>query len=105
MLVVLPLQADTLEDILKSGTLKVGVSLFEPWTMEAESGELYGFEVDVAKKIAKEIGLPILIKAAAGGGGKGMRIVTSIDKLEESINSAQSEALNSFKDKRICREK
>jgi polar amino acid transport system substrate-binding protein len=57
MFVVLPIQADTLDDILKSGTLKVGVSLFEPWTMKAESGDLYGFEVDVANKIANDMGV------------------------------------------------
>jgi polar amino acid transport system substrate-binding protein len=54
---VLPLQADMIEEILERGTLKVGVSLFEPWTMKSESGELYGFEVDVANKLAEDMGV------------------------------------------------
>ena len=49
--------AGTLDDILKRGTLKVGVSLFEPWTMKNGSGELYGFEIDVANKIAEDMGV------------------------------------------------
>lgn len=58
-----------------------------------------------AKKIALELGFPVLIKAAAGGGGKGMRIVHSINDLEQAIHSAESEALHSFKDKRVFIEK
>jgi len=49
--------ADTLDDILKRGTLKVGVSLFEPWTIESGTGEYYGFEVDVANKLATDMGV------------------------------------------------
>ncbi len=50
-----------------------------------------------AKRIAKEIGLPVIIKAAAGGGGRGMRIVRSEDELETNLETAQSEALAAFK--------
>ena len=50
---------------------------------------------------AKNIGYPLLIKAAAGGGGKGMRIVNSQKDLKESIVSAQREAKNGFNDERI----
>ena len=50
---------------------------------------------------AKNIGYPLLIKAAAGGGGKGMRIVNSQKDLKESITSAQREAKNGFNDERI----
>ena len=50
---------------------------------------------------AKNIGYPLLIKAAAGGGGKGMRIVNSQKDLRESIISAQREAKNGFNDERI----
>ena len=50
---------------------------------------------------AKNIGYPLLIKAAAGGGGKGMRIVNSQKDLKESIISAQREAKNGFNDERI----
>ena len=52
-------------------------------------------------KDAKDLGYPLLIKAAAGGGGKGMRIVTSPQNLKESVISAQREALSGFGDDRI----
>ncbi|EMY82207.1 acetyl/propionyl-CoA carboxylase, alpha subunit [Psychroflexus gondwanensis ACAM 44] len=49
-----------------------------------------------AKEIAKEIGYPILIKASAGGGGKGMRVVEEEAKLEEQMKRAISEAESAF---------
>ncbi len=49
--------ADVLEDVLERGSIRFGVAEFVPWTMKSESGELIGFEVDVAKKIAKDMGL------------------------------------------------
>jgi acetyl-CoA carboxylase biotin carboxylase subunit len=55
-------------------------------------------DVEEAKKIALEVGLPILIKASAGGGGKGMRIVEKIEELEEQMTRAISEAQNAFGD-------
>ncbi len=51
-----------------------------------------------AMAVAKEIGFPILIKASAGGGGKGMRIVEHEEELEEQMNRAISEAVSSFGD-------
>jgi acetyl/propionyl-CoA carboxylase alpha subunit len=53
-------------------------------------------DVEKAKSIAKEIGFPILIKASAGGGGKGMRIVEAEKSLEEQMNRAISEAKSAF---------
>ncbi|MGB0888086.1 MAG: acetyl-CoA carboxylase biotin carboxylase subunit [Vicingaceae bacterium] len=53
-------------------------------------------DIPAAKEIAKGIGFPILIKAAAGGGGKGMRVVESADEFEEQMDRAVSEAVNSF---------
>ncbi len=53
-------------------------------------------DVTEAKKIANEIGYPVLIKATAGGGGKGMRLVESEGELEEQMNLAQNEARSSF---------
>ncbi|MFN2261140.1 MAG: acetyl-CoA carboxylase biotin carboxylase subunit [Psychroflexus sp.] len=53
-------------------------------------------DVVKAKKIAKDIGYPILIKASAGGGGKGMRIVEEEKKLEEQMKRAISEAESAF---------
>jgi acetyl-CoA carboxylase, biotin carboxylase subunit len=58
-----------------------------------------------AKKIAAETGFPLLIKASAGGGGKGMRIVENEAELEQQMNSAKSEALNSFGDESVFIEK
>ena len=58
-----------------------------------------------AIKIADEIGYPVMIKASAGGGGKGMRIAFSKDEVLDSFERAESEALNSFGDKRIFIEK
>ncbi|AYL95043.1 acetyl-CoA carboxylase biotin carboxylase subunit [Mucilaginibacter celer] len=54
--------------------------------------------VDEAKKRAVEVGFPILIKAAAGGGGKGMRIVNSVADFEEQMQLAVSEAISAFGD-------
>ena len=52
--------------------------------------------VEEAKGIGARIGYPILIKASAGGGGKGMRVVNNEDELEEQMRTAKSEALNAF---------
>jgi propionyl-CoA carboxylase alpha chain len=58
-----------------------------------------------AKKIAKEIGYPILIKASAGGGGKGMRIVEQEKDLEDQMKRAISEAESAFGDGSVFIEK
>jgi propionyl-CoA carboxylase alpha chain len=55
-------------------------------------------DVEEAKRVALEVGLPVLIKASAGGGGKGMRIVENIEELGEQMERAISEALSSFGD-------
>jgi 3-methylcrotonyl-CoA carboxylase alpha subunit len=57
------------------------------------------------KRAAKEIGYPVLIKASAGGGGKGMRIVEAEAGLTEAIQGSRREALNSFGDDRLLIEK
>jgi len=62
-------------------------------------------DVAKARKTAEDIGYPILIKAAAGGGGKGMRIVYDESKFESGIKAAQSEARNAFGDDRVYIEK
>ena len=61
--------------------------------------------IDEAKEVAKNIGFPILIKASAGGGGKGMRIVHSPNEFEASIKAAKNEAKNAFGDDRVYIEK
>jgi len=62
-------------------------------------------DVNVAKKIAKEIGYPILIKASAGGGGKGMRIVENESEFQEQMDRAISEAISAFGDGSVFIEK
>ena len=57
------------------------------------------------KNAAQEIGYPVLVKAAAGGGGKGMRVVNQPEELKEAIESARGEALNAFGDERLLVEK
>ncbi len=62
-------------------------------------------DVAEAKKIANGIGYPVLVKASAGGGGKGMRVVNNESEFEEAIRLAQSEALTSFGDDSVFIEK
>jgi acetyl-CoA carboxylase biotin carboxylase subunit len=57
------------------------------------------------QKAAKQIGYPVLVKAAAGGGGKGMRVVNAKSELNEAIESARREALHAFGDERLLIEK
>ena len=53
-------------------------------------------DINEARRIANNIGYPILVKASAGGGGKGMRVVENDGEFEEQIRTAKSEALNAF---------
>ena len=50
-------QADALDEILDNGKIRVGVSLFEPWAMKNPSGQLVGHEIEVAKKLAGDLGV------------------------------------------------
>src|SRR5213075_285051 len=61
--------------------------------------------VDHAKKLAAEIGYPVLIKAAAGGGGRGMKVVPEEDQLESLMSQAASEARSAFGDDTVYMEK
>jgi acetyl-CoA carboxylase biotin carboxylase subunit len=54
---------------------------------------------------AEEIGYPVLVKAAAGGGGKGMRLVRSAAEMPEALEAARRESLNAFGDERLLVEK
>jgi propionyl-CoA carboxylase alpha chain len=58
-----------------------------------------------ALELARQIGFPVLIKASAGGGGKGMRVVEAEIELKQALISSQNEAENSFGDKRVFIEK
>ena len=62
-------------------------------------------DADEAVKIASEIGFPVMIKASAGGGGKGMRIAYSESEARDGFQSARNEARSSFGDERIFIEK
>jgi acetyl-CoA carboxylase biotin carboxylase subunit len=61
--------------------------------------------VDAAKKLAKEIVYPVIIKATAGGGGKGMRVVWNESEIEKAYNDAKMEAAASFKNDGLYMEK
>ncbi len=62
-------------------------------------------DISDAKRTAEEIGFPVLIKASAGGGGKGMRLVNSAEEFEDAMKMAQSEAISSFGDGAVFIEK
>ena len=62
-------------------------------------------DFNACKKLAIEVGYPIMLKATAGGGGKGMRVVNSPDELENGAQSARREALAAFGDGRVYVEK
>ena len=82
----------------KQAVAKYNIPLV-PGTEEAIS------DIPVAKARASEIGYPILIKASAGGGGKGMRIVENEEEFEEQMQRAVSEAQSSFGDSAVFIEK
>lgn len=60
---------------------------------------------DEARELANDFGYPLMLKASAGGGGKGMRLVESEDELRSSYDAARSEALSSFGDDAVYVEK
>jgi len=62
-------------------------------------------DIDAAKKLAKEIGYPVIIKATAGGGGKGMRVVWAEEEIEKAYTTAKMEAAASFKNDGLYMEK
>ena len=58
-----------------------------------------------ARKIAKSVGYPIMLKASAGGGGKGLRFVRNDDEMESALRATRSEALGAFGDAAVYIEK
>ncbi|HSS18477.1 MAG TPA: acetyl-CoA carboxylase biotin carboxylase subunit [Pyrinomonadaceae bacterium] len=70
-----------------------------PGTVEALSS------FDEAKALAQKFGYPVMLKASAGGGGKGMRLVKSLDELRSGFDSAKSEADSAFGDSSVYIEK
>ena len=61
--------------------------------------------VEDAKKAAIEVGYPVMVKASAGGGGKGMRVANNEKELISGFQSAKNEAKKSFGDDRVFIEK
>ncbi|HCY46033.1 MAG TPA: biotin carboxylase, partial [Flavobacteriales bacterium] len=82
----------------KAAVKKFGIPMV-PGTDEAVE------DPEEALRIAKEIGFPLLIKASAGGGGKGMRVVNEASELKEQMERAISEAISSFGDGAVFIEK
>src|SRR5690606_22460862 len=62
-------------------------------------------DIQEALRIGKEIGFPILVKASAGGGGKGMRVIEHEQDFEEGLQRAVSEAISAFGDGAVFMEK
>ncbi len=62
-------------------------------------------DAEAALQVGKEIGFPVLIKASAGGGGKGMRVVQHVDEFLSSLTAAQNEARSAFGDDSVFIEK
>ncbi len=82
---------------------KAAVSKFEVPMVPGTEAALR--DVAEAKEVAAKVGFPILIKASAGGGGKGMRVVENLEELEEQMNLAINEAVSSFGDGAVFIEK
>jgi acetyl-CoA carboxylase biotin carboxylase subunit len=62
-------------------------------------------DLEAVRRVCDEIGLPVMLKAAAGGGGKGMRIVTNENELQEAFSAVRRESYASFADSRILVER
>ncbi len=62
-------------------------------------------DFETARRVADEIGYPIIIKATAGGGGRGMKVAKSVDELEVAFRTARSEAKNAFGNDEVYMEK
>jgi 3-methylcrotonyl-CoA carboxylase alpha subunit len=77
---------------------KAGVPLVPGYHAEAQ-------DIQTLKNAAETVGYPILLKATAGGGGKGMRIVWESSEFEQALTAAKREALSSFGDDRVLLEK
>jgi len=82
----------------KDTTIKAGVPV-------VPGGEGLLESIEEAKKLAKHIGYPVIIKATAGGGGKGMRVVWNEEEIEKAYNTAKMEAGASFKNDGLYMEK
>ncbi len=113
--------AEFVREVIKQGITFIGPS---PEAMDAMGGKMSARKIaieagvpivpgtteplksaDEALQIAKEYGFPVMLKASAGGGGKGMRLVENEQDLKNALEAAQSEALASFGDDAVYVEK
>lgn len=85
--------------VAKRTMAAAGVPIVPGWAGEGR------IELDVVRREAAKVGYPVLIKAASGGGGKGMRVVQQESELAAALESAQREAGNAFGDNRVFLEK
>jgi acetyl-CoA carboxylase, biotin carboxylase subunit len=95
--------ADSIELMGSKLAAKAAVARFDVPLVPGTSEPIT--DISAAKSIAKEIGYPVLIKASAGGGGKGMRVVESESVFEEQMDRAISEATSAFGDGSVFIEK
>lgn len=96
----------TAENIIAMGDKLSAKALMKKAKVPIVPGSDGGVEtVEEAKSIAEKIGLPVIIKASAGGGGKGMRIVRKMDELESAFRACRSEGQNYFADPTVYIEK
>lgn len=86
----------------KTEARKIAASVKTPTVPGSKDGV---DSLDAAVKVARKIGYPVLVKAAAGGGGKGMRLVDSEEELEGALRDSSSEAERSFKNGIVYLEK
>lgn len=86
------LMGDKIES--KKNAMKAGVSTV-PGVLDAIASE------DAARNVVKDIGYPVIVKAAAGGGGKGMRVARNEKDLLDALKSCANEAGSAFKDNRV----
>src|SRR2546423_687505 len=68
---------------------------------DVDRASLHVHKADEAAVVAERIGYPVMLKAAAGGGGKGMRLVPTSAELRSALDAAQSEAQRSFGDSEV----
>lgn len=96
----------TVENIEAMGDKLSAKALMKKAGVPTVPGSDGGVEsVEEATKVAEKIGLPIIIKASAGGGGKGMRVVRQMDELESAFRACRSEGQNYFADPTVYIEK
>lgn len=96
----------TPENIIAMGDKLSAKALMKKAGVPTVPGSDGGVEtLEEAKTIAEKIGLPIIIKASAGGGGKGMRIVREMEELESAFRACRSEGQNYFADPTVYIEK